>query len=818
MCHCIILGRLSRRQQSQITYLLALALVPLLLSTWSGDCAQRLLVPPQPVVLVRVVRPRRRLPSPCRSTTVRWVGRGVGLTLPPALLQASLLGLLLYLNHAAPALLLLVSLPLLRWLLTGCALVCPSWGQGPAYRCLRHILADLQTAVLLGLALHMLRTGTIGSLAWTAVLAAPHSGSPKPTASGRVLADGTYEVVLGEQFAIRHKPVDEFDRRMFLLFLRDIHLLDRPSKWPFVCQVWLAAWFGTLQELISRWEDYRDAGDWQRLMSRRDGPLMPLAQQQTIIQLWARHLWWTVEEVTEQARAQGLDVCPSRVSQIGHESGLLLARQVLRQRFQLGPELLRPKDDWLVEQLFALLEQLQARLAAGECPSAETHQNLADLHALRHELGLDSGPRLSKRLPWGYRLQQLLCGDWETVSATSNCCPHCGTDQVRRKSRKGRPKRYYDAQGQLQTIEVYRYYCQNPVCPYQSFTNLPPDLLPYSPWRVEMHVLALQAYEIGRGSYRRVAGAVGISTASAYRWVSQFGGQLLPVAALFGVVRSSGVVGVDEKWVQVPTNDKPAAKHKKWMYVYLAVDVYTYDLLHIAIFPQVGSASAHAFLLALSAKGHRPQVIVTDLNQDYSAVIAAVFPHAEHHECVFHALQAWHRQIREVYGKDYREQHPQAVALQEQIDNLFRAKTKRTAQRRYDTVLALQAAYVAETPAVGAVFASLERHWPKLVNAIESDRIPMTNNATELVIRRFDQHYQNFCGFDTIETAQIYLVVFEWCYRFTPFTADAQRPIRGKCPLELAGYDVRKLPMAQICRGQVLEWPSEALAEVVPRL
>jgi hypothetical protein len=37
-----------------------------------------------------------------------------------------------------------------------------------------------------------------------------------------------------------------------------------------------------------------------------------------------------------------------------------------------------------------------------------------------------------------------------------------------------------------------------------------------------------------------------------------------------------------------------------------------------------------------------------------------------------------------------------------------------------------------------------------------------------LVIRRFAQHYQNFCGFDRIETAQTYLAVFEWCYRLTP--------------------------------------------------
>ena len=43
----------------------------------------------------------------------------------------------------------------------------------------------------------------------------------------------------------------------------------------------------------------------------------------------------------------------------------------------------------------------------------------------------------------------------------------------------------------------------------------------------------------------------------------------------------------------------------------------------------------------------------------------------------------------------------------------------------------------------------------------------------ELVIRQFDQHYQNFCGFDTIETAQLFLGIFEKLYRFTPLSADA---------------------------------------------
>jgi len=122
---------------------------------------------------------------------------------------------------------------------------------------------------------------------------------------------------------------------------------------------------------------------------------------------------------------------------------------------------------------------------------------------------------------------------------------------------------------------------------------------------------------------------------------------------------------------------------------------------------------------------------VTDLNQDDRAVIAAVFPHAAHHAGVFHALHAWHRQIREVDGKDDPEHDPEAVVLQEQIDRICQAQTQRTAQQRSTKVLACQAAYVAALPGVAAVFASRERHWPKQVSALERDRIPLTTKATE---------------------------------------------------------------------------------------
>ena len=128
-------------------------------------------------------------------------------------------------------------------------------------------------------------------------------------------------------------------------------------------------------------------------------------------------------------------------------------------------------------------------------------------------------------------------------------------------------------------------------------------------------------------------------------------------------------------------------------------------------------------------------MIVTDLRRDYGGDTGQVFPQARHHECIFHALQEVGRTCRQLYGTDYAQTQPQVAALRQDIDQIFQAKTKRTAQKRYDQVLAKRTQFVRDKPEAAAIFDFLERHWPQLVNAIESDLIPKTNNAVEMVTR-----------------------------------------------------------------------------------
>jgi transposase-like protein len=643
-------------------------------------------------------------------------------------------------------------------------------------------------------------------------------------ARGEIEGDGTWCLELEGHFIFTWKPRNFFEERILLIVFRQLRTPQSTAKRPFLRQEWLAEWFDTYQEWISRWQKYVREGGLEKLNGEYEGWVVTPEIQRAIVDIWTPNFWLGAGQVRERLLAAGHiscleDISEGSIHQVAQETGFAEVRRLLRPMFKFSADGPQWRDEVLIERLFELNERLIVLLELGE---ALTPQIKLEVASLKQALGAPVTP-LKKALPFTYRLQQAFFGEWDEIDDGSIRCSHCGSGLVARKENTPRRKTYRDPEtGEWRETEGHRCYCLNPACQWGSFTDYPDEVRLDSSWTVDTVIWGVMVYMHLRTTYRRAADVVGVSHVTLWRWAMMVGEQALPVATLFGVVRSSGVIGMDEKWVLVPKNDKPQAKHKRWMYVYLAVDVFTYDLLHIDIYPYSGKQVARAFLQALKAKGYRPQVIVTDMNQDYSEPIGAVFPEAVHHECVFHALQWLQRLVKDVYGNDYAKTHPEAVTLKEQVYKIFKAKTKKTVNKRYRHVMTLKEAYVAHTPEAQRIFDFLERHYPKLVNAVQNPLTPLTNNTVELVIRRFDQHYQNMCGFDDIDTARKYLHLFELTYRFTPFAKD-NRPvkgreldIRGKCPLELAGYDISRMPIAQILRAQLLGWPPKTLQELVP--
>jgi transposase-like protein len=827
-----------------------LAMAGLVLATLQGHPLVESLgwvtCPPQVIELAGAGRGESRARLEGFGVSVRAGWEHLRHTWVRALARSELLaGMWLLSNRQVPGWVWL--LPWLEWLLEGICVAWPWLGQQAELRWVGWGLGWLRwgSGLWLGgeVARHWLResgvgdsggseVGRVGLLAGCGFHGNGESvggAGASPPEVEMVKVDGGYLIRLRGEFYLAVKGNDAFRLRQAILFLRQLEgpserrgsRATRDGRRPLVAQQQLAAWFEVPQPHISRWEKYWQAGDWANLLSLHSAQVLTVELRDQIVDVLARFPWWGQEQVYEHLRMQGVAVTHSQVRQAARDSGWARLRATMSRFFVVSPECIRPRDEGLVKELLAQVHMLLSQLEAGQSLARQVELEMAHLQTACAEVGLTSPPA-PPAAAWAHKVKWLLLAAEAGVAEGEIRCTYCGGTRVRPKGRKPRLKRYRDENGQWQTIEVYRYRCDNPDCAYGSFTHLPLGLLPYSAYRLEMHLAALQMYAWGRSSYRRTAQALGVRAGRAYQWVAAFGQELLPVAALFGVVRCSGVVGVDEKWVQVPDKaprgsgrSKPP-KPRRWMYVYLAVDVYTYDLLHIAIYAHNTADSTRAFLLALRAKGYQPRVIVTDLRREYGPAIQEVFSHARHHECIFHAMQWMHRQLKEIYGSNYAETHPQAAELKKKMDAIFQTKTRRTAQKRYDRVMALRTRYVTQQPDVASVFDSLERHWPTLVNGIESTIIPRTNNTVELVIRRFDQHYQNFCGFDSLDSARLFLAVFEKVYRFTPFTQDAQPRIRGKCPLQLAGYDISQLSMAHIGRGWALGWPPNSVKEAVP--
>ena len=776
---------------------------------------------------------------------IRTGGEYLTRTWQPALMQSAFLCAVWELSgELLPAMVL--TLPCAKWLLAAILAACPRLGHEPEVRFVCWVIERLRWASLM-----LLIAGAVWQrcgqdvfdniVADSACLIVPMglvSSGDKAVkeGSGPVLEvdtiKGGYKVRLLGEFTVTVKKNDPFRLRLIIMFLRQLEgpiqrqgsRATRDGRRPLISQQRLATLFGISQPEISRWEKWWLARDWANLLSLRSAEVLTVQLRARIVDVMARFPWWGHKQVYDHLKAQGVDVTHTQVRQAAEESGWVRLRATLKQFFVIGSQSIRPRDEALVHELVGQVKMLLAKVEAGEGLTREECMEVADLQTMCDEADLTPLPE-APGVPWARKIKWILFASGVTVDKGGEArCTYCGSTKVRIKSRKGRVKRYLDEAGQWQTVKVYRYRCLNPECSYGSFTHMPLGLLPHSPYPLQMRLQALEMYAWGRSTYRRTAQALGVRAGRVYCWISAFGGELLPVAALFGVVRSSGVIGVDEKWVQVPekaprgSGKSKQPKPHRWMYVYLAIDVYTYDLLHIAIYAHNTANSTRSFLLALRAKGYKPRVIVTDLRQEYGPAIAEIFPKACHHECIFHALQWVHRQFKDVYGKKYAEFCPEAVKLKEKIDGIFQAKTRRTAEKRYAQVMSLRQQYVNQKPEVASIFATLQRHWPTLVNGIESTIIPRTNNAVERVIGRFDQHYQNFRGFDSIESARLYLGVFEKVYRFTPFTEDAQPRIRGKCPLELAGYDISELPMTQVCSGWALDWPLDYAKEAVPNV
>jgi transposase-like protein len=268
----------------------------------------------------------------------------------------------------------------------------------------------------------------------------------------------------------------------------------------------------------------------------------------------------------------------------------------------------------------------------------------------------------------------------------------------------------------------------------------------------------------------------GVHKTTVMRWLSPLAQVNWQAAVQQGKRFFSGTVAVDEKWIKIAG---------VWWYLFVAVDHVSGLPLHVALLPSNAKPYCMLFLFQLKALGYRPKVIITDGWDAYVQAIAHVFPDAEHLLCRFHALRAAFRRLRK-HLPSGKARRPWANKLK----GLFRTPSKRTVRRRLSKLEG-----EAHNGPAQAVVARLLAKLPQLLPAVGSTWRPTTSNAAERFLGAFDRFYRLKGPFQSVASAQKHVALFMLGYVFETFSAEAAAERQGRCPLQVAGYEVGAIPL-----------------------
>ena len=147
-------------------------------------------------------------------------------------------------------------------------------------------------------------------------------------AHGEVEEDGTWRLEMEGHIIFRWKPGNEFEQRMLLVLFRQIRTPESTPQRPFLRQEWLAEWFKTYQEWISRWQRYVRQGGLEKLKGEHEGWVLTPEMRRAILEIWVPNFWLSAKEVRERLLAAGhiasvKDISIDRIHETARESGFV---------------------------------------------------------------------------------------------------------------------------------------------------------------------------------------------------------------------------------------------------------------------------------------------------------------------------------------------------------------------------------------------------------------------------------------------------------------------------------------------------------------
>ncbi len=171
-----------------------------------------------------------------------------------------------------------------------------------------------------------------------------------------------------------------------------------------------------------------------------------------------------------------------------------------------------------------------------------------------------------------------------------------------------------------------------------------------------------------------------------------------------------------------------------------------------------------------------------------------MLPEIPHILCHFH-----HQRRVTSWLKDHFSKTEDVQARKQAMKRVLQTKDKRTVRRRLDKLRQQASAW----GIVGWVAQTTAR-LGKLLPAVGSRILPTTTNTIEQFFRTFVRFYKVRCGFHSVRSARLELMLFLLVYVFTQRAKDGKAPIEAIMPqaTEMPLYRLLNDPFALLQRSE----------------
>jgi len=275
---------------------------------------------------------------------------------------------------------------------------------------------------------------------------------------------------------------------------------------------------------------------------------------------------------------------------------------------------------------------------------------------------------------------------------------------------------------------------------------------------------------------------LGVHKTTVLRWMLGLVVCLWPVVYGWIVQKvRGGIAYADEKWIKL---------RGTWHYWFVVLDEATALPLVDFLSARRSGWVCRWLGVRLQGMGIRIKALCTDGLAGY----AKMLPEIPHLWCHFHHQQGVTAWLKEHFSKGEVLQ-----ARKQAMKQVLQTKDKRTVRRRLDKLRQQASAW----GIVGWVAQTTAR-LGKLLPAVGSRILPTTTNTIEQFFRTFARFYKVRCGFHSVRSARLELMLFLLVYVFTQRAKDGKAPIEAIMPQapEMPLYRLLNDPFALLQRSE----------------